>query len=399
MRASPPPAPARLPAAVFALGLTSFFTDVGAEMIFPLLPGFLAALGGGPAFLGLVEGVADATMSFLQLASGWASDRAPRKKAIVLGGYTLSSLARPLMGLATSPWHVLFVRAADRVGKGVRTAPRDVLIASVTPEGQSGRAYGLHRAMDHAGAVTGPVVAALLLRGGVELRTVFLASLVPGAAAVLSLLLVREPRVPGKPPAASQKSAASRLPAGLRRYLVVVGVFALGSASDAFLLLRASEVGVPVAQLPALWIVLNVSKLVCSYVGGGLADRTSRVRLIVIGWGVYALVYAALAHARAPVHVWALFALLGVHYGLTEPAEKALVRALAPEGVRGRAFGAFHFLLGVSAVPAGLLRGALWQQIGSKVALLAGAALAITAAIALAWIAPGEKPDGEDARA
>lgn len=376
----------RLPVAVLALGLTSFFTDVGSEMIFPLLPAFLVTLGGGAAFLGLVEGAADALSSLLKLASGELVDRSERKKPLVLLGYGIAGLARPLVAFATSPWHVLGIRLTDRVGKGIRTAPRDVLLAAAAPPDQVGRAFGLHRAMDHAGAVVGPLIAAGLLGLGLSVRDVFLAAAVPGALAMVALIAVREP-TSTRPAVASFEapvpSDGRRLPPPLRRFLVVLGVFALGNSSDAFLLLRARELGVAAAVLPLLWAAFHVVKLISSWLGGAWADRVPRTRLVVAGWGVYAVTYVGFALAREPWHAWVLFLLYGTFFGLTEPAEKALVKDLAPLPVRGRAFGAYHFVVGASAVPAGLLTGWLWQTFGAGLSLQVGATLAATAAMGL----------------
>jgi MFS family permease len=393
---APPGAPggARLPRAVFALGLTSFFTDVGSEMIFPLLPAFLAGLGASPAFVGLVEGLADATASVLKLVSGRLADRAATKKPLVLVGYGIAAAVRPLVALAAAPWHVLAIRSADRVGKGLRSSPRDALLAALAPPGQAGRAFGLHRAMDHAGAVVGPLVASLLLGLGWSPRRVFLLTIVPGALSVLSVLVVREPPAPAPPAPASApaKAPGGPLPRPLVTYCAIVTLFCLGNSSDAFLLLRARSAGVELAALPALWTWLHVVKLAGTYAGGGWADRWPRARLIALGWATYSLTYLGFALASRPWQVWGLFTAYGLYYGLSEPAEKALVGELAPAAVRGRAFGTYNFLTGASAVPAGLLTGGLWQAFGPAVALGTGAALAAAAsALLLGWArrAPG----------
>jgi MFS family permease len=379
----------RLPGTVVALGITSFFTDVGTEMIFPLLPVFVASLGATPAFLGLVEGVAEATASLLKLGSGYVADRVPRKKPLVLFGYGLSALARPLMSLAGAPWHVLAVRAADRVGKGVRTAPRDALLASSVSSAQAGRAFGLHRAMDHGGAVVGPLIATALLALGFSMREVFLAALVPGVLAIVAILPIRElPReaAPARTVAHADAPAAStELPRSFYTYLAIILLFSLGASTDAFLLLRAGELGVPTALLPTLWVVLHVSKLLSSYYGGMLADRLPRARLIVAGWVVYALAYLGLGMATEAWQVWALFVFYGLYYGLTEPTERALIRDLAPREVQGRAFGMYHFAVGLSAIPASLLTGWVWQSVSSQAALQLGAAIAACASVALWW--------------
>jgi len=372
----------RLPAAIIALGFTSLFTDIGTEMIFPLLPAFVASLGAAPAFLGLVEGLADATSSLLKLASGYVAE-GRSKKRLVLFGYGLASLARPLVALATAPWHVLAVRLTDRVGKGIRTAPRDALIADAVPEDQVGRAFGFHSAMDHAGAVLGPLIATGLLALGWQVRSVFWFALVPGALAMLALLTVREP----KPLALAENTArdekAPALPKPLRRYFAILALFSLGNSSDAFLLLRAKELGVSVVSLPLLWAVFNGTKVLSARYGGAWSDSIQRTKLIVSGWAVYAVTYLAFGVARQAWQMWALFCVYGLYYGLTEPAEKALVRDLAPAQARGRAYGFYNFIVGVSAIPAGLLTGWLWQTWGPQVALVSGAVIALAASSAL----------------
>jgi MFS family permease len=380
----------RLPATVIALGVTSFFTDVGSEMIFPLLPVFVASLGATPAFLGLVEGVAETTASLLKLGSGYLADRLPRKKPLVLLGYGLSGLVRPLMGLAFAPWHVLAVRAADRVGKGIRTAPRDALLGAAVSPDRAGRAFGLHRAMDHAGAVVGPLIATALLALGCSLRDVFLAAAVPGVLAIAALLAVREParsveRSGAETSEPTASAARAPLPRAFYGYLATILLFSLGASSDAFLLLRARDLGVATALLPALWVVLHVSKLVSSYYGGVLADRLPRARLIIAGWAVYALAYLGLCVATAAWQVWALFVFYGLYYGLTEPTERALIRDLAAPEAQGRAFGLYHFTVGLSAIPASVLTGWVWQSVSPEAALALGAAIAACASLALWW--------------
>jgi MFS family permease len=374
----------RLPAAVIALGFTSLFNDIGTEMIFPLLPAFVASLGAAPAFLGLVEGLADATSSLLKLASGYVAERRSKKR-IVLLGYGLASLVRPLVALAAAPWHVLVVRVTDRVGKGIRTAPRDALIADSIPQAEAGRAFGFHSAMDHAGAVIGPLLATALLALGWQVRSVFWFALVPGVLTMLALLTVREARPTTDPAEAGREkpSKGAPLPASLRRYFTVLALFSLGNSSDAFLLLRAKDLGVSVVSIPLLWAAFSGAKVLSARYGGIWADRIARSKLIVTGWAVYAVTYLAFGIASQTWQVWALFLVYGVYYGLTEPAEKALVRDLAPTEARGRAYGFYNFIVGVSAVPAGLLTGWLWQTWSPLVALAGGATLALGAAILL----------------
>ena len=370
----------RLPATVIALGLTSFFTDVASEAVFPLLPGFLALLGAGPTFLGLLEGVADAVSAFLKYQSGrWAD--AGGKKGFVLGGYALATVVRPLLAIVTAPWQVLAIRVTDRVGKGIRSAPRDALIAGAVSSEESGRAFGFHQAMDHAGAVVGPLLATVLLALGVEVRTVFALTLIPGVLAVASIFLVKEPEAPVLAKGAVLDDTP--LPARLKELLVIIGVFTLANSSDAFLLLRSSELGVETKWLPMAWLALNLSKMFWASRGGDWSDRTARHRLILAGWAVYAVSYGLFAIATAQWHAWALLAFYGAFAGLTEPVEKALVKELTPKPQHGRAFGAYHAMLGALAVPSGLLTGFLWQRFGAPWALGLGAVVAAGASVAL----------------
>ncbi len=380
----------RLPLAVVLLGFTSLFTDIGTEMIFPLLPVFLTeALKAGPAYLGLVEGAADTVSSLLKLASGVIADRTHRRKPLVIFGYGLASAVRPFVALATRPWHVLAVRITDRVGKGLRSSPRDALIADVAGD-RVGRAFGFHQAMDNAGAVIGPLLATALLAMSLTMRHVFWVAVIPGAIATLLVALVREPTrttaAAGSAPTAAKAAPAKVLTPTLVSYLAILGVFSLGNSSDAFLLLRARSLGLTTTEIPVLWSVLNLSKVVWAYLGGDAADRIPRARLVAGGWVVYGLVYLGLGRATQAWHVWALFVLYGVFYGLTEPVEKALVRDLAPPDQRGRAYGAYNFVVGVMALPSGLLMGVLWRVWGAAHALEVGAALAAVSGVALlAW--------------
>lgn len=374
----------RLSPTVILLGVTSFFTDVGSEMIFPLLPLFVAdTLGGGPAFLGVIEGAADAVASLLKLFSGRVADRLPRRKPLVILGYSVATLVRPLMAVATAPWHALVVRLLDRTGKGIRSSPRDALIADAAEPGAVGRAFGFHRAMDHAGAVVGPLVATLLVALHVEIRHIFWLAAIPGVLALVALLFVREVPRATAAPAEPRSQAKATLPSALKVYLGILLLFSIGNSSDAFLLLRARELGIPLALIPALWSVLHVSKLLWSYFGGVWSDRVPRVRLIIAGWIIFAATYLTLGYADRPWHVWSLFVVYGAFSGLSEPAEKALVKDLAPENARGAAFGSYNFIVGVASLPAGILTGWLWSSWGPRVALTTGAIVSLLAALLL----------------
>lgn len=377
---------------VFALGTVSFLTDLSTEMIYPLLPAFLSTVLGAPGVvLGAIEGAAESVASLLKLMSGYYSDRLRGRKGLVFAGYLLSSTAKPLVALATAPWHVAAVRLADRLGKGVRTAPRDSLLADSVQPGQRGKAYGLQRTMDHAGAIVGPLVASGLLGWGLlDLRGVFAAAAIPAAASVLCiLLLVREMPRHERTGAAPQAAARVALPPAFRPYLLVVFLFTLGNSSDAFLLLRAWQLGVAPALVPLAWVLLHVVKMASSVPGGIISDKIGRRATIVSGWIVYALVYAGLAAASQAAHVWVLFAVYGLYFGLTEGVEKAYVADLAPARARGRAFGAFNCAIGIGALPASVLMGYLWDTHGAAVAFGTGGALALMASVLLLAAVPG----------
>lgn len=395
-----------LPRTVVALGVVSFLTDFASEMIYPLLPVFLAGtLGAGAVALGVVEGAAESTAALLKLVSGWLSDRVRRRKPLVVAGYALAAVVRPLIGLTQAAWQVLAIRVGDRVGKGLRTSPRDALIGDVVEASARGRAFGFHRAADHAGALVGPLVAFALLRwAGLDLRTVFLWAAVPGALAVLVLVAwVREtPSRRHAPPgndgdAPEEARELAREPVGWRHlrqsaglmprrfwlYLAVLFVFTLGNSADAFLILRAVDVGVAPEMVPLLWSALHLVKSVASTPGGMLSDRFGRRGPIIAGWSLYALVYLGFGVVDRGWHIWALFAVYGLFFALTEGAEKALVADLVPAERRGAAFGWFHLAVGAGALPASLLFGGVWHTWGPPAAFATGAVLAVVAAAGL----------------
>ncbi|MGK2934464.1 MAG: MFS transporter [Gemmatimonadaceae bacterium] len=369
----------------------SFFTDVSSEMIYPLLPLFLSTtLGASASLIGTIEGAAESVASLLKLASGWWSDRMRRRKPLVVGGYALSSVARPLVGLTQAATQVLFLRVIDRVGKGIRTAPRDALIAESVDPSIRGRAYGFHRSLDHAGAVVGPVVAFLLLRQmGVPLRTVFLLAGIPAAIALVVVVFAvkeRRPEAP-LPSAPAPSSLRRRLDRKFWLYLGAVLLFTLGNSTDAFLLLRATDLGVPVAWIPLLWAYLHLVKSSTGTFGGSLSDRFGRKPLLVAGWSLFAAVYVAFAVASEAWHVWALFGAYGLFFSLTEGSERALVADMVPAADRGAAFGWFHLAVGLGALPASVLFGVLWDRYGPATAFVTGAALALAATVALLPVA------------
>lgn len=384
----------RLPRTVILLGIVSLLSDAGSDMIVPLLPAFLTvALGGGAMALGWIEGIADTIASLLKLFAGQWADRVGRYRPFVVAGYTLSAIAKPFVALAAAPWHVIAVRATDRTGKGLRTSPRDALLAAAVPQERHGEAFGFHRAMDHAGAVIGPLVAILLLLFvTTELRTIFWLAAIPGALSIAFLFFVPVDEAP--PRIATQVRLswrASRPGRTLARFLVPLAVFALGNASDLFLLLKASTHDAPLYTLPLLWLALHVVKAVSSLYAGRLSDRIGALPTIISGWIVYAAVYGALAFAESQVAIVALCIVYGLYHGLTEGAEKALVARLSPEDERGASFGWYHLTVGLCALPASVIFGTIWELYGSRSAFLFGAALAALACILLALLFASER--------
>jgi MFS family permease len=383
----------RIPRTVVALGFVSFFTDLSSEMIYPLLPIFLASvLGAGAVTLGLIEGVAESTASLLKVASGIWTDRSRRRKPLIVSGYTLSGMMRPLIGLATVWPVVLLLRFADRVGKGLRTSPRDALIADVTDPKARGASYGFHRAMDHAGAVLGPLVAALLLKGaGLPLREVFVLSVIPTVAVLVVLIFaVKEPTVHRAAASASQRLPPwSALGTDYRRLLLAVFVFTLGNSTDTFLLLRLGETGISAGWIAALWSAHHVVKMIASYFGGRLSDRVGPRAMVLAGWLFYGGIYLTFGLVNSAPWLVGIFLAYGIYFGLAEPAERAWVAGLVPPNLRGTAFGWYHCTVGIAALPASIVFGLLWKQWGSPVAFTTGAALAVLAALLL----PGIRKD------
>jgi MFS family permease len=438
---------------VVFLGVVSFLNDTSSEMIYPLLPIFLTTvLGVNMAFLGLIEGAAESVNSLFKLAAGRLSDRFGRRKPLILGGYSLAALSRPFLALSTAGWHVLALRLGDRVGKGMRTAPRDALIAESVRREDFGVAFGFHRAMDHAGAVAGPLLAlGLIALLGENLRLIFLLAALPGLATVIVIALrVRDitsevhpsarpefsadddqvrgekppsgntqdeghpphghaPATPSSyssPPHSQPTSSQDAVHGGARTngrlnmglgedsrqrlqlrgpfgtYLVAVALFSLGNSTDAFLLVRLRDLGVPVALLPAVWVLLHVVKSLSSIPGGYLADRLGRRKVLLAGWAAYAVTYLGFAAASTTGVAVALFAFYGVYFGLAEGTEKALVAQLAPTA-RGTAYGFYHLAVGVTALPASIVFGIVWERWGAEASFSMGAVLAVAAGLVL----------------
>lgn len=385
---------------IVSFGFISFFNDAASEIIYPLLPLFLTSvLGVGPAILGVIEGIAESTASLLKFVSGYLSDKWRRRKVLLAGGYTFSILLRPLVGITTHWAQVLFIRFSDRVGKGVRTSPRDALLADSVREEKRGLAFGFQRAMDHAGAVVGPAVAILLLGPfHLSLRTVFLVSFVPGLIALwLCYFAVKEVQPQAARASEPSFSIFSNL-RGLGRnflfYLFVVFLFTLGNSTDAFLLLRATDRGVTTVAVPALWIVLHISKAVFSVPGGRLSDKLGRKKTIIFGWLIYALVYLGFGLVRSASCIWILFATYGLYFALTEGAERALVADLAPSEKRGTAYGLYNLAIGIGALPASVIFGLVWKIWGATAAFSLGAGLAMVAAFLFLFVKAGSGRGG-----
>jgi MFS family permease len=366
-------------------------------MIYPLLPLFLSTvLGANASFIGAIEGLAESTAAILKLVSGWWSDKVRKRKPLVVLGYGIATFVRPFTAMAQSATQVLLIRLGDRVGKGIRTAPRDALLADSTDPETRGRSFGFHAAADNAGAVLGPLVAFALLKwGGFSLRGIFWMAAIPGIIAFIVLIIAVREVAPAsqeskKPAEGSHLAGASKLSGRFWYYLGVVLLFTLGNSTDAFLLLRANQLGVAVALAPILWAFLNFIKAATGTWGGALSDRFGRKPLIIAGWLIYAGVYLGFARANAVWHAWALFALYGLFYAMTEGTEKALVADLVPSARRGAAFGWYNLAIGLGALPASLIFGAIWDRVGPETAFAFGASLALVAAVGMTMVRPAE---------
>jgi MFS family permease len=374
----------RLPRVVWLLGFASLLNDVSSEAIFPLLPLFLAQLGAPMRYLGLIEGSADALASIIKMVAGRMSDRGPRR-LLVTGGYALPALARAGIALAAAPFHVLTARLVDRAGKGIRSGPRDAMIADSVPPNERGRAFGLNRSLDHLGAAVGPLIASALIALGVGLRATFAVAAVLGLIApVILFLRLRDPEHQARveEPAAGEAGGLRR---GYTSYLAVCVLFALGNSSDAFLLMRASELGWK--NVPLLWFFHHLVKSAAALPGGALSDRHSRAVVVAAGWAAYAVTYVGFGFANAAWQIVVLFLAYALYHGLAEGAERAIIADLAERGGRGRAFGLYHGFVGVAALPAGLATGLVWDRWGARWALGLNAACAALASLALFWLA------------
>jgi len=387
--------PEREPSAarnVYVFGATSFLNDAASEMAYWVLPAFLASLGAGPAQLGLIEGIAESVASFAMLFSGYLTDHIHRRKPVVVAGYFVANAVKPLLALATSWWHILFIRFADRLAKGVRGAPRDVMVAETVPKERLGSAYGLIQSMDSAGAIAGPL-AALLLLSRFGIRSVFWTAALPGSLAVLVALLgIRETgerrSKNANYAAASETTITSshatgskiKLPASFYFVLLAVALFSLGNSSDMFLVLRAQNVGIRVSFAPLLGLVFNITYTLASWPAGRLSDRVSRRFLASFGYVIFAAVYFVFGRAPSTLAIWIAMSVYGLYYALTQPVLKALVVQTVGEQVRGRALGIYFFVTSVATLSASLITGQLWKHYGAEIPFYVSAAMALLAA-------------------
>jgi MFS family permease len=380
-----------LPRTVWLVGLISLVNDAASDMIYPLVPIYLAAvLMAGPKALGLIEGIAEAVSSLLKLFAGVLADRSGKVRAWVIAGYGFSGLARPLIGF-TSSWAGVFAcRFADRVGKGLRSAPRDALISLSVEPGQRGLAFGLHRALDNLGAVVGPLVAVALLGIGMELRQVFLLALVPGLLVLALTFAVEEPQ--RAPPRSNEpfRWTLAGLPPPFRRYLVVLALFTLGNSSNMFLLLRANDLGASAIRVTLMWALYSFVAAMMSTPLSALSDRHGRARVLGIAWTAYACAYLVIGLLPgADWALWIAFAGYGVVSAAIEGTEKALVADIVPRERSGTAFGWYNLVTGLALLPASLLFGLLWSTFSPFTAFAFGAGCAFAATLLLrCWVLP-----------
>ena len=375
---------------LYAFGATSLLNDTASEMAYWVLPAFLASIGAGPDKLGIIEGIAESVASFAKLLSGYLADRLARRKAVVVSGYFVANAIKPLLAVATSWWHVLVIRFADRLAKGIRGAPRDVMLAESVPRRHVGSAFGFLQAMDSAGAIAGPLLALWLLTR-YSMRGVFWAAAVPGALSILVAFVgIRETRRgTDNGGHASSGSAPStspwrvRFPATFYYVLFCVTLFSVGNSSDMFLVLRAQNLGIPSSHAPLLGLVFNVTYTLLSWPAGRLSDRMSKRVLAAAGYFVFAIVYFVFAAGPSRRAIWVAMASYGLFYALTNPVLRALVASTVPAEVRGRAFGVYYFMTSIAALLASVLAGELWKHYGAAIPFYLSSILAAVSAVLL----------------
>jgi MFS family permease len=369
---------------VYVFGATSFLNDTASEMAYWILPAFLVSIGAGPAQLGIIEGIAESIAAMAKLWSGLLTDRVQRRKPLVVFGYALANVLKPVLALATSWWHVLLVRFGDRTAKGIRGAPRDVMLSESVPKERVGAAFGLLQSMDSAGAIAGPLLA-LLIVAHYGIRAVFWAAAVPGLLSIAVMALGARETGTLRERSAHDKAKAAKLPLPGHFYfmLVAVTLFSLGNSSDMFLVLRAQEAGIAARYAPLLGLVFNVTYTAASWPAGYISDRASRHILAAAGYLVFAVVYAVFAAAPSSGALWAMMSFYGLYYALTSPVLRALVVDQVPHAARGRAFGYFYFASSIAALISSIATGELWKRFGAELPLSISAGLALAAAILL----------------
>ncbi len=371
---------------VFALGMVSFFTDISSEMIYPIIPMFLSiVLKASATSIGLIEGIAESTASLLKVFSGYVSDRIKKRKMLILAGYTTSNVVKPFMGLSTRWWHVLLGRFFDRVGKGIRTSPRDALIAESTPEGASGTAFGFHRTLDTLGAIIGPLVAFLVLRFNPNgFRTIFYLTAIPGAIALVVLILFvkekkRDTGAQKTPPALSFKG----FPSSFYVLLFFTVVFAIGNSSDAFIILRIKNIGFSASGTVMLYMIFNISYALLATPFGALSDKIGKKYVLGLGYLVFSAVYISLALIRTHSLAIPILLLYGVYYAMTEGVGRAVVSDFVPQERLGTAFGLYHTLMGLSLLPASIIAGILWDKVAPSAPFYYGAITSFVAGVGI----------------
>src|ERR1700691_5841538 len=373
---------------VYAFGITSFLNDAATEMAYWVLPAFLASLGAGPAQLGLIEGVAESVASFAMLFSGYLADHISRRKPVVVAGYFAANAVKPLLAIVTAWPQILLIRFTDWLAKGVRGAPRDVMVAESVPKNRLGSAYGLIQSMDSAGAIAGPLTALVLL-ARFRIRSVCWPAAIRGALCVLVALVgIREVSraAPGGQPRAALRTLASpseeriNLPGSFFFILIAVTLFSLGNSSDMFLVLRAQNIGIRVALAPLLGLVFNITYTLASWPAGWVSDHVSRRQIGSVGYLIFAAVYFVFGRAPSALAIWIAMAVYGFYYALTQPVLKALVVESVGENVRGRALGIYFFVTSVATLAASLITGELWKHYGAAIPFYFSAAMALVAA-------------------
>ncbi len=387
---------------VFALGSVSLLTDISREMIFPLLPLYLTSvLGAGTAFVGLVEGIAESTSSILNIISGWLSDKIRKRKTLMLWGYGLSAVTRPLIAVATAGWHILLVRFVEKVGKGVRVPPRDALIAESCTAENRGRGFGLHRSMDNVGSVVGPLLAFSLLAWlGNDYRLLFWIAAIPAFLGLTILFFfvaeqVRSVSTDG-PPDRKKLFDLKQFNRNFKVFLGITALFELANSSNAFLLLRVKDIGLSVELVPIIYLFANIFRTLSSLPGGILSDKLGRRNMLALGWVIYGFSYLGFALAASVMQAWVIFGIYGLFSGMTEGIKKALVADLVPQENRGAAYGLHSFVSSFIQLPASLMLGILWQMHGPLLAFSMGAGLAMAAGCLLMLFIPARSSTGED---